>query len=894
LEALRGYLAYWLRPRNTLCLILFLVLAGGFVYQASPFWTAVIDDSYITFRFVDMFVKGHGWRFSAEGPLVEGFTNFLWAATLLLPHWLGWDLMLAAKLMGMVCALGSMAAAWGFARELRQKDDALNLIPVGLMAFNSYFAHWALMGLETLMQVLFVTIAFWRFEAERRDARLRPLSAFAAVLAAMTRIDSLFYLSPLGLYGLLMVLSRRMPVKRLLLWGLCAAIPFGIFAGWKFTYFPDLLPNTYYAKQRLVEVEGNERGKLHVEHYYLRQGELEGAKPPPFDKIVDGPNKLLQTLDRIGWDYFAGSAPSFAWINFWALSFTLCLYLLASPVLLRGLPGTRRLVVDVQYLRVPVLLLLPVGMNIYYVIHVNGDWMQSFRFFQIILPFIGVAGSVGFGWLVLALGAATSRFGWAVSIPARSLALGLALWLLVGTGYEQMRVGWIYIFGPGAVDAGQRDAGVLRPAQVLANYRRGFSPPLNDIANFLLLNTQPGSWIYMHDIGQPLWYSDHLSLYDADGLTDPYLAHAPSVRGDLPRREFYVQQVMDERNLRNPSRTERREIEREASRRDFQAHIERNANYILKEKRPEYLLIFVNHINSDPKSAGTAYPELSARIWENQIRKDAYEEDWTGPKVGNVFNHLYRRKDVPKTVSDGEKIRRILRALDRNPRMPLLVNLLVQEALKMPKLPDADRAQVQATLSAALVRWTSDPVISDLARAAEQFGIRDEARAALLSSIDANPANIPAYWAVFVLYEKAGLNELAESVLRRAVPYLGPMDNSVLYQLVASNDNLGRTEDALKFARLAVERTPLEARAWSDYADLHDRIGMRATDDPTRLRYKQEALRAFTRYYEVDAGRPKHVIEIRQRLERELAEINARLPATPPPQQPPPVIAPNP
>ncbi|MEO8377810.1 MAG: hypothetical protein ABI579_09085, partial [Candidatus Sumerlaeota bacterium] len=367
------------------------------VAQASVHWIAVIDDSYITFRFVDMFTHGHGWRFSPEGPRVEGFTNFLWAVSLIPPHLLHWDLMATAKIYGLICAIATIFGSFFLAREIRGRNDLINLIPPIFLATNDHFSHWAMMGMETLLQVGLIIWAYYRFEAERRDLRRWQISPLLCVLAAMTRIDSLYYLAPLGLYGAWLVLWCRIPIKRMFWWGALAAVPFGTYWIWKFAYFGDTAPNTYYAKQRLVPLGGSARpmGTTQLYVYYFDQAAFKSAVPPEFAQInPDSPTKIHDYLARIAWWIAGGTNNSLIWMNTWMCGALLSMAAMTSGVIARfaKLLQSNWLLQfdDVQFGKIGCLIILPWIMNVFFIYHVNGDWMPDFRFFQIVQPIIGV------------------------------------------------------------------------------------------------------------------------------------------------------------------------------------------------------------------------------------------------------------------------------------------------------------------------------------------------------------------------------------------------------------------------------------------------------------------------------------------------------------------------
>lgn len=881
-EAGAQLLAYWRRPIAITHLLFFLMLVLIFIAQASVYGPAVIDDAYITFRFVDMFVKGHGWRFNPEGPRVEGFTNFLWAVILVPPHWLQWDLMTASKWLGMFSAIGAMAASWGLARAVRQRDDPFNLIPPALLATNAHFAHWAMMGLETQLAVALVIATYWRFEVERRDAAVWMISPLIAVLAAMTRIDSLYYLSPLGLYGWWLTALGRMRLKRLLLWAAMAAVPFMIYQSWRLSYFGDWAPNTYYAKQRLVRDDSRARGVEQLRIFYFDQGNHPKRVPPTYSEINwDQPGAYHHAVDRFFYTIGFTRHNSLLWMNFWVISLALTI-ISAATWLMKSRDWLRRKLPRRHFLRQPhlatavCLVLLPWGMNVFYVYYVDGDWMPNFRFFQIALPFIGLAGAIGFGWVADAVRALDRRA--LVRWPVIASSLGLAGWLLAGNASEQLRTESIFIFGPNSEHWAQRKAGWAEPSAIRANYGKPYAGPLDDVSNFLLLETQDDSAIFMSDIGQPLWYADHLALYDVDGLTDPYLAHAPSRRGDLPTVEEHFAAILNEKNIMEEelSAGQRARFEVMAERRDFEAHLNRNREYILAQEKPEYLLIFVNHERPDPTSRGFAYPEISAKVW-NDPRMEEYEEIGAFPKIGNVYNHVYKRKEIPREVPARTKLERLFHTIDRNPRITRLVTLLQEQAETMQDdLMEKDWERMETIYARVFRDYPTDQHVARLARKLERTGQGQFLRGVLERAIENEPRNMDHRIALANLLAKEDVNA-AINVMLDAKDYQYPGENEIHYRLAMLLEQTGRRQEALEIAREATIRVPSDTRAWSDRASIADRASW-DNELPDKEKYflKLEALWAFDELAKLQEHN-RYIRNTYERLEKESSELEDQL-----------------
>lgn len=316
--------------------LFFLLILGLFWVNAIHYWQETIDDAYITFRYSENLVRGLGPVYN-PGERVEGFTNFTWMTAIAGCLAMGLDAMFCAKVLGF---LSCVAAMWGvavFGAALSRRRDIWNWAVLLPLALNAHFACWAMMGLETQLAVALLVWAYARFYQEMRDRRAWMISPLFASLAAMTRFESLYYMTPLAAWAAVQIARGRLDWRRFFRWGLACAVIFGAYYTWKVLYFGDLLPNTYYAK---VHGDYKMRGVFHLREWYFKHGA--------------------------------------AFLNLCLIPFLLCL--------LWPRPAT-------------LLALGPIVLNFFYVYYVNGDWMQNFRFLQVILPFMALALLLALRWL---------------------------------------------------------------------------------------------------------------------------------------------------------------------------------------------------------------------------------------------------------------------------------------------------------------------------------------------------------------------------------------------------------------------------------------------------------------------------------------------------------------
>ncbi len=223
-------------------LILVGILLGSLLLHISLFKGFIVDDAFITFRYVQQTVHGHGIVYN-QGERVEGYSNFLWLLLLTPFARLGVDLTYAAKGLGILFSLLTLVLTW---RASHQVEGPV-LAPLFLVC-SAPFAAWAMGGLETpLFTFLLLCSGYFFLQEETRGRGC--LSGFLFGLLSLTRPEGLLF----ALVAIIFRAMRLFHIKarpgrhdfaRLLLLG-AVIFPYHL---WRLTYYGQILPNTIYAK----------------------------------------------------------------------------------------------------------------------------------------------------------------------------------------------------------------------------------------------------------------------------------------------------------------------------------------------------------------------------------------------------------------------------------------------------------------------------------------------------------------------------------------------------------------------------------------------------------------------------------------------------------------------
>jgi hypothetical protein len=233
------------------------------------------DDAFISFRYARNLHDGYGLVFNPGFERVEGYTDFLWVLLLaavqgltgLAPHKTANWLSASAGVLVWMVVLGCCA------RRLRGRHaPGWLLLPAFWLALNRSFAVWCTSGLETKLFELLVVGGIVLLIDGLDGGPLRwTLAALLLSLAALTRPDGIL----IGTCALAAAALCAWWVRRLDLRGAAAVMSlFGIVVAahfaFRWIYYGDLLPNTYY-----VKIDGEswwDMGSLYLRAFLLEYG----------------------------------------------------------------------------------------------------------------------------------------------------------------------------------------------------------------------------------------------------------------------------------------------------------------------------------------------------------------------------------------------------------------------------------------------------------------------------------------------------------------------------------------------------------------------------------------------------------------------------------------------
>lgn len=217
------------------------VILVFFVVLLRSAWLS--EDSYVTFRTLDNFARGHGLRWNAVDR-VQAYSHPLWLLSLVPFYAVFGDPYPAAVLLSVVLSLG---VTFLCVRLLAANRAAAILAIASLMSSRA-FMDYSTSGLENpmthfLLALLF--IAYLQCCAEKHGPSARQLFFSSSILGllAVNRLDTVL----LGLPMLFVCWHKSEASKRHLA-ALGGLIPLLIWEAFSLVYYGSLIPNTAYAK----------------------------------------------------------------------------------------------------------------------------------------------------------------------------------------------------------------------------------------------------------------------------------------------------------------------------------------------------------------------------------------------------------------------------------------------------------------------------------------------------------------------------------------------------------------------------------------------------------------------------------------------------------------------
>ncbi len=241
-----------LSPLSLLSLLPWLALLA---WLASVAWF-LTDDAFISFRYTRNLIEGHGLVFN-PGERVEGYTNFLWILELA-AIWaaLGIRPEYAAPWLSVAYTAASIAATlWWVTRLPSLHNRSLVAwMTLGLLCSSATFAVWTSAGgLETRQFSFFIVTAVICLSLYQNNRKGLITASLCLAAAELTRPEALLLAACCFAWFGIQRLAKDKTINSRLVKDISYLVaPFILLVAahflFRYAYYGEWLPNTYYAK----------------------------------------------------------------------------------------------------------------------------------------------------------------------------------------------------------------------------------------------------------------------------------------------------------------------------------------------------------------------------------------------------------------------------------------------------------------------------------------------------------------------------------------------------------------------------------------------------------------------------------------------------------------------
>lgn len=225
-------------PRRTVCFLVSLLLCAGFAWR---YRHLVQDDAFILFRHVRNALAGHGLVWNPGEP-VEGHSSLLWAVALYVLGTTGIDLLVAARLLGLVCVSATLVLLCS------ARDGRLTWI-APLLALWPPFTAWAMTGMETSAVVLAMVSLVLVAEPHGQRAVVSGWSlGLVGCVLWLLRPDGVLPFATALLLLCWIRVRHRWPLVGLIQATALFCVVVALVTWWRWKTYGDVVPNTVRAK----------------------------------------------------------------------------------------------------------------------------------------------------------------------------------------------------------------------------------------------------------------------------------------------------------------------------------------------------------------------------------------------------------------------------------------------------------------------------------------------------------------------------------------------------------------------------------------------------------------------------------------------------------------------
>ncbi|MGP8321658.1 MAG: hypothetical protein ACT6FE_04965 [Methanosarcinaceae archaeon] len=247
---------YKFKEFDTLQLLVVLVPLSIYFFNTSFLSEWIIDDAGITYAYAKNLAYGYG-LVSQPGVLpVEGYSNFLWLLIMVPFFWLDiFHPYITVKAISFICVLITYTYLHFSIKHITKKILP-SFIILMCLSLNTSYLIWTCSGLEnSLLGLLGTILLFYMIKTPPDNCTNIKRSIIAGLIVfsiGLTRPDGIIYSLIFPIYLLYLLLFSKLKIKdvlrSILSYTSTVILLIGAFILFRYSYFNEFYPNTYYAK----------------------------------------------------------------------------------------------------------------------------------------------------------------------------------------------------------------------------------------------------------------------------------------------------------------------------------------------------------------------------------------------------------------------------------------------------------------------------------------------------------------------------------------------------------------------------------------------------------------------------------------------------------------------
>lgn len=224
------------------------------------------DDAFISLKYAKNFIDGNGLVWNI-GERVEGYTNLFFILCIAGLNKIGFDLQLASQILGFLGFAAILFFYIKFANKI-ELDSLSKALGFFLISTCQTLIVWSYGGLETVFYSAMVLYLFYLIYLNLELDKRNLLNIYSVLfIAYLTRPDCIIFLFVISLFFGINYFQKK-NYKSLLAVILYSALVIGLPMIWRYYYYGDILPNTYYAKSGF-SMAVLKQGFIYTEFFFI-------------------------------------------------------------------------------------------------------------------------------------------------------------------------------------------------------------------------------------------------------------------------------------------------------------------------------------------------------------------------------------------------------------------------------------------------------------------------------------------------------------------------------------------------------------------------------------------------------------------------------------------------